>query len=42
MPSTVIGSGLPLAVELLIVFVVAFAIGWYLNFVMRRGAARDT
>ena len=42
MPPTVIGSGLPLAVELLIVFVAAFAIGWFLNLVTRRGASRDT
>ncbi len=41
MPSTVIGSGLPLPVELLIVWVFAFVIGWFLNLYTRRDAGRD-
>jgi|EP01046_Picozoa_sp_COSAG06_P019853 hypothetical protein len=31
MPSTALGSGLPLAVEVLLSFVVAFVVGWALN-----------
>ena len=41
MPPTVIGSGLPLPVELLVVWVSAFVIGWFLNSYTRRGAGRD-